>query len=196
MDELDASGYSVHAEAGHGTRGSVATCRVARVAGFTLIELLITVVIVGILAKIALPSMQEMILASYVRSAASDLQTDLYYARSEAVKRATNVAIVPCSAKYPPSCGSGSPDWTNGWVIQLPGTTPTVLKTHNALPDALSSMAGSTITYRDDGRVTSTPGKLTFKTSNTTVQARCISIDLSGRPDVTTYAYGGGTNSC
>jgi type IV fimbrial biogenesis protein FimT len=169
--------------------------RAGRHAGFTLIELLTTVTIVGVLAMIAVPSMQKMILAQRVRTAASDLQTSLYFARSEAIKRATSVDVVPCSAVYPPSCGTGNPDWRNGWIIQLSGGG-TVLRTQAALNDQLSSMAGGTITYRSDGRVTSTPGTIVITTANPNVQARCLRIDLSGRPNVNNYAFGGGTNTC
>ncbi|HSQ82045.1 MAG TPA: GspH/FimT family pseudopilin [Casimicrobiaceae bacterium] len=169
--------------------------RASRDAGFTLIELLTTVTIVGVLAMLGVPAMQKMILAQHVRTAASELQTTLYYARSEAIKRATNVDVVPCSAKYPPTCGSGSPDWKNGWVVQISGVTPTVLKTQAALSDQLSSMAGSAITYRSDGHVTSTPGTIVITTTNSNVQARCLKIDLSGRPNVNNYTYGG-SNSC
>jgi type IV fimbrial biogenesis protein FimT len=169
--------------------------RAARHAGFTLIELLTTVTIVGVLAMIAVPSMQKMILAQRVRTAASDLQTSLYFARSEAIKRATSVDVIPCSAAYPPTCGTGNPDWKNGWIIQLSGGG-TVLRTQAALNDQLSSMAGGTITYRSDGRVTSTPGTIVITTANPNVQARCLKIDLSGRPNVNNYAFGGGTNTC
>ena len=155
-----------------------------RIAGFTLIELLITVTIVGILAKLAVPAMQQMILAQNVRSATGDLQTALYYARSEAIKRASNVDIVPTSG-----------DWKSGWVVQLSGGG-TVLRQHDAVGTQLSSMAGTTITYRSDGRVTSTPATIVVTTSNTSVQARCIKVDLSGRPNVNNYAFGGGTNTC
>ncbi len=57
-------------------------------------------------------------------------------------------------------------------------------------------MTGTTITYRSDGRVTATPATIVFKTSNTSVQRRCIAIDLSGRPNVTNYASGGGNSVC
>ena len=156
--------------------------RINRSTGFTLIELMITVTIVGLLATLAVPAMQKMILAQSVRSSTSDLQTALYFTRSEAIKRAANVAITPVSA-----------DWKNGWTVTVGAT---VLRKHDALSSQLSSMSGSAITYRSDGRVTSTPSTLVVTTANTAVEARCIKIDLSGRPNVNNYAYGGGTNTC
>ena len=159
--------------------------RAVRQVGFTLIELIITVTIVGLLATLAVPALQQMILAQNVRSAAGDLQTTLYFARSEAIKRAANVDVVPSSA-----------DWRNGWIVKLSGAGGSVLRSQRALSDQLSSMSGGTITYRSDGRVTATPATIAFTTSNVKVQARCIKIDLSGRPNVTNYAYGGGTNTC
>ena len=160
------------------------TRSIARNSGFTMIELMVTVVIVGVLASLAVPAMQHMILSQDVRTAASDLQTSLYFARSEAIKRASNVSVVPTSS-----------DWKNGWTVQI-ASTSTVLRTEPALSSSLSSMSGSTITYRDDGRVTSTPSTIVIKTSNTKVQARCLKVDLSGRPDVNNYVYGGNTTSC
>ena len=156
--------------------------------GFTLIELLITVTVVGILATIAAPAMHRMLLAQDVRTATSDLQTALYFARSEAIKRAASVDAIPVTS-------GGSTDWKNGWTVQVSGGG-VVLQRHDALPDAISGIGGTTITYRSDGRVTATPGVMTIATSDTEVQARCIRIDLSGRPNVNNYAFGGGTNTC
>jgi type IV fimbrial biogenesis protein FimT len=158
--------------------------RVRRSPGFTLIELMITVTLVGILAMIAAPSLHRMMLAQEVRSATSDLQTTFYFARSEAIKRAANVETVPTST-----------DWKNGWTVQVAGGGA-VLRKHDALSSELSAMSGSTITYRSDGRVTSTPATIVVTTADTNVQARCIKIDLSGRPNVNNYAFGGGTNTC
>lgn len=152
--------------------------------GFTLIELMITVTIVGILAMLAAPSLHRMMLAQDVRAATSDLQTTLYFARSEAIKRAANVETVPTST-----------DWKNGWTVQVAGGGA-VLRKHDALSSELSAMSGSTITYRSDGRVTSTPGTIVVTTADSQVQARCIRIDLSGRPNVNNYVFGGGTNTC
>ena len=88
--------------------GAVRMTQNNSVAGFTLIELMITVTIVGMLASWPCLPCRQMILAQSVRSSTSDLQTALYFTRSEAIKRAVNVAITPVSA-----------DWKNGWTVTV-----------------------------------------------------------------------------
>ncbi len=155
----------------------------AKALGFTLIELVITVTIVAIFATIAVPAMRHLILTQYVRSGASNLQAALFYARSEAIKRAANVQVVPASGA-----------WTNGWTAKL--ADGTILRSQNALSSELSSIPGSTITYLLNGRVTATPGQLVFQTADSTVTARCVVVDLSGRPSVVYDMDGDPTNGC
>jgi type IV fimbrial biogenesis protein FimT len=59
--------------------------------GFTLVELMVTVGVFVILGSLALPSFQEMVQNSKTRNAAESIHTGLQIARSEAVKRNTNV---------------------------------------------------------------------------------------------------------
>jgi type IV fimbrial biogenesis protein FimT len=63
------------------------------VRGFTLIELIVALVVLAILAAVAMPSMGSFFARKRVEGVATELATDLQYARSEAVQRNTTVRI-------------------------------------------------------------------------------------------------------
>jgi type IV fimbrial biogenesis protein FimT len=155
--------------------------------GFTLIEMVVTVAIVAILATVVLPPLRDLISTQHVRTGATNLQTALFYARSEAVKRATNVDVVPVGD-----------DWKSGWKVQL--SDGTVLRAQAALDDQLTSMAvsaGSKITYQSDGHVSAAPPAMIVRvSSNANVTARCVVVDLSGRASVVADTDGNPLNGC
>ena len=158
-----------------------------RADGFTLIELVVTVAIVAILATVVMPPLRDLILTQHVRTGATNLQTALFYARSEAVKRAANVDVVPVSS-----------DWKSGWKVQL--SDGTVLRAQAAMDDQLTSMpvsAGSKITYQSDGHVSAAPPAMIVRmSSNSKVTARCVTVDLSGRASVVADTDGNPLNGC
>lgn len=61
--------------------------------GFTLIELLLTVLIVAILVVIAVPSVKEQIVIENMRGVANNLKQELSLARSEAIKRNSDIFV-------------------------------------------------------------------------------------------------------
>ena len=63
------------------------------VTGFSAIELMVVVSIISILAALAAPSFTPLIENWRVREASEQLQSTLYYARSEAIKRGGQVVI-------------------------------------------------------------------------------------------------------
>lgn len=87
-------------------------------AGFTAIELMVVVSIVAILAALAAPSFTPLIEKWRVRESAEQLQTTLYYARSEAIKRGGQVVIqkIPNNTN---GCSSASyaGEWDCGWIV-------------------------------------------------------------------------------
>ena len=86
--------------------------------GFTTIELMVSLAIMGVLAAVAVPSFTPLIEKWRVRQATEYLQSSLYYARSEAIKRGGRVVIqkIPNNTN---GCTTASTnkDWDCGWIV-------------------------------------------------------------------------------
>lgn len=65
----------------------------SRQCGVTLIEVLTAVAVIGIIAAIAVPSYQETIERNRLKQAAESLLADTMYARTEAIKRSTDLSM-------------------------------------------------------------------------------------------------------
>lgn len=92
--------------------------RIVHAQGFTTIELMVTVAIMAVLAALAAPSFTPLVERWRVRQATEELQSTLYYARSEAIKRGGNVAIARnAGAGECTSVGTDLTLWSCGWTI-------------------------------------------------------------------------------
>jgi prepilin-type N-terminal cleavage/methylation domain-containing protein len=67
--------------------------RASREGGFTVIELMVVVVVAAILMMVAVPSFTNFFANRRVEGVATELSTDLQFARSEAVSRQTPVRV-------------------------------------------------------------------------------------------------------
>lgn len=84
--------------------------------GFTIIELMVTVAVLGVLAAIAAPSFQPLIERWQVRQVSEELQSTLYFTRSEAIKRGGNIIIQRSTSAS--NCSVSDADlWNCGWVV-------------------------------------------------------------------------------
>lgn len=141
--------------------------------GFTLIELMITLSILVILLTVAVPSFREFVQSQRVKTTSFDLFAAITYARSEALKRNGDVTL---------SAATGG--WGNGWSISAGGTT---LRSQSAIDASVAiTSAATTLTYGRDGRITGSSAstlQLAPNPSVSWISPRCISIDLSGRPN-------------
>ena len=154
--------------------------------GFTIMELMIVMAIVGILAAIGVPAMRDMIMSTRLRSATSELYSTLVFARAEAIKRNANIVVAPAGG-----------EWRNGWTVT---SGAVVLKQQDALSTSLDSITvPATLTYRGNGRVTAaaaTQFVFAFTADYPALAARCVRIDVSGRPSLTVDTDGNAANGC
>ena len=105
------------------------------------------------------------------RSVSSELYAALSLARSEAIKRNAEVALVPVTAQQ----------WQHGWSITTNGND-SKLDNHPAVPGATVSGPDSVV-YLPNGRVKD-GGRPAFDIAlSGDGQHRCIRVDLSGRPN-------------
>lgn len=131
--------------------------------GFTLIELMITLVILGILITVGVPSLSEFVAAQRVRTTASDLISDMALARAEAIKESRQAIFERVTG--------GTNTWKEGWrvCVDLNGNGAC---DNNEVRKVTTSVPGRTevcstvsefdnrIFFRPDGRVvrTAAPG--------------------------------------
>jgi type IV fimbrial biogenesis protein FimT len=134
----------------------------AAAVGFTLIELMIALVILAILVVVGLPNMTDFVAEQRVRTAASDMVSEIAFARAKAVELSRRVIVE--------KLGSG---WDQGWRIyadvngngSYEAGTDTELKRFDGFGLGAASKTGrlytcstvadfaTNIIFRPDGRV-------------------------------------------
>ncbi|MBT5229006.1 MAG: prepilin-type N-terminal cleavage/methylation domain-containing protein [Methylococcales bacterium] len=165
--------------------------KMQRLNGFTLIELMIVIAIGSILAMVAIPSFSRLMQENSLSAATNDLVSTFNFARSEAVRRGSNVGV--CATADQGTC-SASADWSTGWLVWSgasnagPANTTEILRVHEALGlnATLNKVDGSStapILYSSTGTKTPTSeAKLEMCDSNRTdLFMRTITISTTGR---------------
>ena len=82
--------------------------------GFTLVELLIAIVVVTILLAIGAPAFKDFIKNNRVTGLINGHVSVIQLARSEALKRGTNMVV--CASDDQATC-TGKDTWADGWIL-------------------------------------------------------------------------------
>ncbi|MGH8751671.1 MAG: GspH/FimT family pseudopilin [Burkholderiales bacterium] len=167
--------------------------------GFTLVELMVAVAVLGVVTVFALPNFTATIKNNRFSTQASDLLSDLAFARSQAATLGLHVSIctspdttVPVAAL---ACATAGTDWKTGRLIYVDvdasGTYnagDTLLRVRDALSGgntltATGVWAGGTyrIQYRPSGIPISNIGNLDICDNRPGATGRRIALSATGR---------------
>ncbi len=117
----------------------------AKQCGFTVYEMLITMLIIGIILTIGVPSMSAFTANSRVSSTANDLHSSFQLARSEAARSKRNITICASANSMDAGANCGGGTFDDGWIIFIDlngdidrsGAGENVIRAHPAIPQQL-----------------------------------------------------------
>lgn len=171
--------------------------RARTVAGITLVEVLVVIAIAAVLLAVAVPSMQSMLQANRVDTAANQFVAMLAMARSEAVKQGGRVLV---------ASGTAGTDWgTSGWsVCSVPagatacsGAGAVAVQQVTALTPPMTIVGtASYLSFDSTGRLLGSVPEVDFivcgdGSTATKPLAAGITVLASGRVRVSTYDSAG-----
>jgi type IV fimbrial biogenesis protein FimT len=155
---------------------------------------MIALAVAGVLVGVALPSFQQTMKSHRAKAVASDLHISYLLARSEALKRSANIDIKATGG-----------DWTQGWTVEIQSSgadlrvndgTADVDLGCGSSPTASLSACPATVTFTRTGRPSSYTEFRSYVADYPSIQARCVSVTVSGQPRVTTDSDNDWDNGC
>jgi len=170
-------------------------CKFAR--GFTLLEVMVGLVLAAVIASMAVPAFQSLIVSTRTDTRAANWIAVLNLLRSEAIKRNQQVSLCPSVSGV--SCDYQL-NWRDGWIMftdanrsgDIEPATEQILAVGEALADGdvlLATKHKDWFGYRGDGAAVgnSGSGNTTFlfcKPGAEDNLARRVVVSVTGRPRI------------
>jgi type IV fimbrial biogenesis protein FimT len=159
--------------------------------GFTVVELMVAIAVLAILLALAVPNFNDASLSARLNGFANSLVASAQVARSEAIKRNSNITL--CASANGTSC-AGSGGWEQGWIVvdQTPDPDQ-VLQVQQVLPTEFSvSQTGGTAALTFPGTVvgTSTATLTVCRSTPVGHEERVVTISGTGSAYVTLTTAG------
>jgi type IV fimbrial biogenesis protein FimT len=163
-----------------------------RLAGFTLIELLVAMALVAVLARVAVPALDGLMLNARRAAAMEGLVRAAWFARTEALQRGRPVIL--CAAAAGDACAADLGAWSEGWLVAPFDEPGHVLRRGTGAADPRARLLANRASFRfepHDRR--STNGTLAWCDRRGAGAARAVVISPTGRPRL---EHGAGSLEC
>jgi len=167
--------------------------------GMTLVELLITVSVMVVVLMMGVPSFQGLMARTKMANAANTLLGHLQFARSEAVKRSTNVTVCP-SADGATCLADAAALWSGGYILRVDSASPPVLRVVGELEmqgiAVKKNGSSPRVVFQADGSASGYSSAFTICDMANLANKRAVIVSNVGRVRVSDYASGGGALDC
>jgi type IV fimbrial biogenesis protein FimT len=150
-------------------------------AGLTLIELLTAIAILAVLAGLAVPTLDKILLNARRSAAMDGLVRAAWFARTEALRRGRPVIL--CASDGADRCASEPSAWNDGWVVTPADEPGNALRRGAGMTDRRANLLAnrSAFSFESHDR-RSTNGTLAWCDVRGASAARAVVISATGRP--------------
>jgi len=170
---------------------------------FTLIELITAIAIITILLSAGIPGLQSLSAKSSISAAISSMAAHLQLARSEAIKRASQVILCPSLDQE--HC-SDSFEWQKGFIIYADNngnrkrdSNETLLRFHRPDNDRVrifTSAGRKKLAYKPSGMAPGSTATITVCHRTRIAEPRAIILSNPGRPRFSKTRADGSSLEC
>jgi type IV fimbrial biogenesis protein FimT len=160
-----------------------------QICGFTLVELMITVAVASVVLALAVPNFRNAIQNNKFVANSNQLASAFKYARSEAIKRRTQVKVCGLNGTKNDCASPEVTNWaTNGFGAKAGTTLLKVWLEPTEYDDITLTSSAASISYTSSGMLDGGSAVGVRVSFTDVTDNRCIQISTTGRVNTETIA--------